>query len=160
MGVSLIYYSVEGKDQVTDYADLNVAIETAKNTEVDLGKMYSDFAILLTKSMEFDEYEGEIPFTLIFGNMVTSEIYVDRGQINSFIPPTEVKEIDHWIKQNKLNTDIGFYTYFDSLEEELKEELESWGTPNKEELFEIFKALVNMYDLAAKEGSAIVICAG
>jgi hypothetical protein len=159
MGASLIYYRLEGKEKITDYSDLNKEIEKAKDTEVDLDKMHSDFAIILTKSIEFEDSEEEIAFKLIFGNMVTSEIYTDSGLINSFISPAEVKEIHGWIKQNKLNTKRGFYAYYDTLDEEIQEELESLDTPDKEELFEIFKDMVDMYNLAAKNGNSIVTCA-
>jgi hypothetical protein len=159
MGISLIFYSISGKEKLSEYTDLNQEINNAKETEVDLEKMYSDFAVVLTKSVDFEEHEETLPFKLIFGNSVVDDIHVDCGQVNGFISPKEVIEIDHWIKQNKLDTEAGFSAYFDALDEDVQEELEGWGTPETEVLFEIFKEVITLYHLSAQNKRSIVMCA-
>ena len=91
-----------------------------------------------------------------------NKINIQSGyrQCVGFIPTEEVKEINAWIKKSGIETQEGFANIYDNLNEEVKQELLDFGSPDKNEMFEFYlNNLVSFYKEAESNENSVVICA-
>ena len=149
-------YRIKNAEKLQEITSLKQELHKANATSVDLRLMTKDLYILLNDTTDVDGLDNSIPYKMIFGNPI--EEGVSNRNISGFLPSSDVVEIVKWIKQNKIDTEVGFMKLYDNTSAEEKEELEDRGTPKKDVLYKYYvKPLINFYLGALNEKNSIVI---
>jgi hypothetical protein len=163
MGMSIKLYRVQDSDSIKNIPDLAEQLILNAKSEVDLYKMYEDLYMVLSNSCEPEDLPESIEYKLIFGNIIQIDGNDNNREVSGkkpigFLTNKEVAEINDWIILRQLNSEEGFYSFFDNLDEEVKETIQDYGS-EMEELYEgYFKKLSELYELAVKNNNAIVVC--
>ena len=156
MSISINLYRVRTAEKLDELADLQIELDKANNYKVDLYKLTGDLCMIFNNST--DPYSGTktIPYKMIFGHHIEKSI--GAREVGGFLPTSEVTKVVEWIMHNKIDTENGFSKVYDNTSEEVKKELEDWGSPNKEELYKLYvKPLVDFYLAALKDKNSIII---
>ena len=156
MSISVNLYRVSTAEKPEDLTNLAADLEEAKSSKVDLYKMGGDLRMVFTNDIDEARTFTTIPVKMLYGNRF--EKTINDKEIGGFLPTSEVKQVVDWIKQNKIETIEGFSKKYEGLSNEVKKELQEWGSPSKEELFKFFvKPLVEFYFAALKGKNSIII---
>ena len=94
----------------------------------------------------------------ILGNKVN--IQAGCQQCVGFTPASEIREIIEWLEKKGIDTEEGFAKIHDDLDEEVKQELIDYCSPDKGEMFKFYiEKLVTFYREAEANENSVVICA-
>jgi hypothetical protein len=156
MGISINLYRVAKANTIADLKDLSGEIDKAQHTKVNLYKMTQDLAIVFMNTAEpFDDVDA-IPYKILFGN--AASVMTDSYQVGGFISNREVPLIASWIKDQAIDSFEGFSTMYDNVSDEVKQQLDDIGSPDKDELYHAYvQPLAAFYLAAMNEGNSIVI---
>lgn len=157
MGISIVLYGVQTAEKFEDLDGLEKQLEVSDAHHVDLYKMFHDLAVVFTNSVNPYANPERIEYRIIFGNQL--RINAGGTEIGGFIPSSEVKEMNIWLKSNGFDSKKGFFKKFDALSEEVKLELEDLDSADPEDLYVYVKELTEFYATAEVENNSVVICA-
>jgi|SRR5687767_7023165 len=157
MGISIVLYRVGQAEKFEDLVKLEHQLEALDANSIDLYKMYHDLAIIFTNNV--NPYGNiEAPgYKVLFGNPL--RVNVGANEVGGFIPTSEVKKLDDWIKSKSLNTPQGFIKMLRQLSPEVINELIEIGDHDFMTLYSYVETLAGLYDVAQKENNAVIICA-
>ncbi|MFT3823137.1 MAG: DUF1877 family protein [Chitinophagaceae bacterium] len=155
MGISLKLYRTPTAEQLEDLAQPGSFFQVT-TTPADLYKMHEDLAYIFTNNTDPFDDTGHIAYITIFGHPVQASI--GDTQIGGFIPSSDIKNINAWIRGNDLNSRTGFYALYNSLNEDVVQMLDDIGSPTKEELYDYVQQLTSLYEIAEKENNSVIVC--
>jgi hypothetical protein len=156
MGISINLYRVRKAEKLDELTDLQVELDKANSSKVDLYKLTGDLCMIFNNDTDSYDETNTIPNKMIFGHHI--EKIIGSREVYGFLPTSEVTQVVEWIKQNKIDTENGFSKVYDNTSKEVKKELEDWGSPDKAELYKFYvKPLVDFYLAALKDKNSIVI---
>lgn len=156
MGVEINLYPVRKAQKIEEIINLEEEIDQAKDNAAYLYKRYHDLLIVLQQDAA-DPYEDEstIAFRAVMGNCIPDMPWEHVG----FVPFEEVEAIHAWLQELKIDTPEGFENLYNRCGEEARDELDSIGSDNWEEIYPYAQGLVKVYDYAYKMQCSIVVLA-
>src|SRR5688572_20869027 len=101
MGISIVLYRVAHAEKFEDLVKLEHQLESADANSIDLYKMYHDLALIFTDNVNPYGNTGTPGYKILFGNPL--RMNVGANEVGGFIPASEVKELNEWIKSKRLN---------------------------------------------------------
>ena len=157
MGISIVLYRVGQAEKFGDLVKLEQQLESADANSIDLYKMYHDLAIIFTNNV--NPYGNiEAPgYKVLFGNPL--RLNVGANEVGGFIPTSEVKKLDDWIKSKSLNTQQVFIKMVRELSQEVLYELMETGDNDLMTLYSYVDILTGFYESAKEENNAVIVCA-
>jgi hypothetical protein len=159
MGISVKLYPVNGQVTEENFDAVANEIELNKEKEVDLYKITPDLYMLLANSPEPFEDSDSIEFHTIMGRigLNSKDNFEDKYgySLLSMLSTEGIKGVFDWIKSKRIDSESGFYSHFDKLNDEVKEMIDGFGS-SAEELYSYFKELSALYKFSAENNCAIV----
>ncbi|MFT6204115.1 MAG: hypothetical protein ACI9V1_000894 [Spirosomataceae bacterium] len=160
MGMSIKLYPINSDISRDNFDAIAKEIETNNEREVDLYKITPDLYMLLSNTPEpFGDSDSIESFALLGRKSLTSDedFEIKYGfQLNSYLNEVDVKEVYQWIQEKKLDSESGFYSHFEALDDNVKEMIDSFGSPI-EELCSYFQDLTALYKFASQNNHYVVV---
>lgn len=156
--MSVVLHGVRDFSSIENESDLEEQIEANIESSVDLYKIFTDLAMVLTNNVEpFDQMDSS-GFKVVMGVAGKGQLEIGSRGVIGVLTNNQASEIFDWLRSLNINTEDKFYEFYDKLDEEVKETLVSYGS-EKDELFEGYLApLLAFYEMVAQEKKAIIFC--
>ena len=156
VGISINLYRVRKAEKIEELTDLQVELDKAISTKVDLYKLTGDLLMIFNNTTDPYGMTNSIAYKMIYGYHIEKSI--GAREVGGFLPTSEVPTVVEWIKKNKIDSENGFSQLYDNTSKEVKKELADWGSPTKAELYKFYvKPLVGFYFSALRDKNSIVI---
>ena len=155
VGISINLYRVRKAEKIEELTDLQVELDKAISTKVDLYKLTGDLLMIFNNTTDPYGMTNSIAYKMIYGYHIEKSI--GAREVGGFLPTSEVPTVVEWIKKNKIDSENGFSQLYDNTSKEVKKELADWGSPTKAELYKFYVPLVGFYFSALRDKNSIVI---
>jgi hypothetical protein len=158
MGMSLVMYGIRDSNSIQTENDLEEQIESNLDTSVNLYKIYTDLAMVLTNNVEPFDMTDSMGFKAVMGIAGKGQLEIGWRGVVGFLTNNQASEVLDWLKSLNINSEDTFLEFYDKLDEEVKETLSDYGS-EKDELFEGYlKPLLEFYNMVVQEKKAIIFC--